>query len=50
MIDADADATDVGADVIDAVRDRFAEFFVDEVVYVDLVGTTFRTIVATAFL
>src|ERR1700761_2156152 len=50
VIDADADATDVGADVIDAVRDRFAEFFVDEVVHVDLVGTTFWTIVATRVL
>jgi hypothetical protein len=50
VIDADADATDVGADVIDAVRDLFAEFFVDEVVHVDLVGTTFRTIVATRVL
>src|SRR5271167_479613 len=50
VIDADADATDVGADVIDAVRDRFAEFFVDEVVHVDLVGTTFRTIVVTRVL
>src|SRR5277367_2934808 len=50
VIDADADATYVGADVIDAVRDRFAEFFVDEVVDVDLVGTSFRTIVATRVL
>ena len=41
---------DVAADVIDAVRDRFAEFFVDEVVHVDLVGATFRTVVATRVL
>ena len=39
VIDADADATGVRADVVNCVRNGFAEFLVDEVVHIDLVGT-----------
>ena len=50
MIDADADATGVRADVVNSVRNGFAEFLVDEVVHVDLVGTALGPIVAAAVL
>jgi hypothetical protein len=50
VIDADADATGVRADVVDSVGNGFAELLVDEVVHVDLVWTALRTIVAAAVL
>ena len=46
VIDADADATGIRAHVIDAVGNGFAEFLVDEVMYVDLVGAPLGPIVA----
>ena len=39
MIDADAHAADIRADVVDAIGNGFAEFFIDEVMHVDLVGS-----------
>src|SRR6266536_4553344 len=42
VIGPDADPAGVGPDVADAVRDRLAELPVHEVVYVDLLGITFR--------
>src|ERR1700747_3249519 len=48
VIDADADAAGVRADVVNSVRNGFAEFLVDEVVHVDLVGTALGPIVAAA--
>jgi hypothetical protein len=47
VIDADADIAGVGGDVVDAVRNRLAQFLVDEVMHVDLVGTAFGAIVGT---
>jgi hypothetical protein len=38
VINADADATGVRADVVNSVRNGLAEFLVDEVVHVDLSG------------
>ena len=50
VIDADADPADICADVIDSIRSDFAEFLVDEVMNLDLVGTTFWAIVAARVL
>jgi hypothetical protein len=50
MIDANADAADIRANVIDAVGNGFAQFFVDEVMHVDLIRAAFRPIVAACIL
>ena len=50
VIDADADATGIRADVVDAIGNGFAEFLIDEVMHVDLVGTALGPIVAAPFL
>src|SRR5208337_342833 len=50
VIDADTDAADIRANVVDAVGNGFAEFFVDEVMHVDLLRTAFRSIVASGVL
>lgn len=50
MIDADADAAGVRADVVDSIRNGFAEFLVDEVMDVDINRAAFRPIVASRIL
>src|ERR1019366_1244243 len=50
VVDADADPPDIRADVIDSIRSDFAEFLVDEIMNLDLVGTTLRTVVAARVL
>src|ERR1035438_4210923 len=50
MVDTDADATGIGRDVVDAIRDDFTKLLVNEVIHIDLVGTAFRPIVTSAVL
>jgi hypothetical protein len=50
VVDADTHTARILRDVVDAIRNGFAEFLVAEVMHVDLVGAAFRSIVAARVL
>src|SRR5260370_4897015 len=50
VVDADAHTARILRDVVDAIRNGFAEFLVAEVMHVNLVGAAFRSIVAARVL
>ena len=50
VIDADADAASVCADVVDAIGNGFAKFFIDEVMHVDINRAALRPIAAPRIL
>ena len=50
VIDADAHVTRIRGNIVDPIRNSFAKLFIDEVMHIDFVGATLRSIVTARIL